>query len=253
MATMVSLPRLLGESPAIDKLREQVGRLLQRQAESARRRAPILILGETGTGKGLLASDHPRDRAPPGRAVRRRQLRRHPRHPARGGAVRLRAGRLHRCAPGQGGPLPDGAPRHPVPRRGGTPAGGSPGEAAQGARGANRAAPRKHAQRSGRRLADRRHEREPGRGRSVSAVPGGSLSSPGGGDARAAAAPRAGRGHSAARRALSAAGPARTTDCHRRRSARMPGRRSRRTPGPATSASWRTWSSASRFSRTATR
>ncbi len=52
---MVPLPQLLGDSPAIARLREQVSRLLQRQAESARRRAPILILGETGTGKGLLA------------------------------------------------------------------------------------------------------------------------------------------------------------------------------------------------------
>jgi DNA-binding NtrC family response regulator len=52
---MVPLPQLLGDSPAIARLREQVSRLLQRQAERARRRAPILILGETGTGKGLLA------------------------------------------------------------------------------------------------------------------------------------------------------------------------------------------------------
>ncbi len=52
---MVPVAQLLGDSPAIARLREQVSRLLQRQAESARRRAPILILGETGTGKGLLA------------------------------------------------------------------------------------------------------------------------------------------------------------------------------------------------------
>ena len=52
---MVPLPQLLGDSPAIARVREQVARLLRRQAESARRRAPILILGETGTGKGLLA------------------------------------------------------------------------------------------------------------------------------------------------------------------------------------------------------
>ena len=52
---MVPVGQLLGDSPAIARLRQQVSRLLQRQAESARRRAPILILGETGTGKGLLA------------------------------------------------------------------------------------------------------------------------------------------------------------------------------------------------------
>jgi DNA-binding NtrC family response regulator len=52
---MPPLAQLLGESPAIARLRDQVSRLLQRQTEGARRRAPILILGETGTGKGLLA------------------------------------------------------------------------------------------------------------------------------------------------------------------------------------------------------
>src|SRR5262249_33018561 len=36
--------------------REQVVRLLRRQAEGARRLAPILILGETGAGKGVLAA-----------------------------------------------------------------------------------------------------------------------------------------------------------------------------------------------------
>ena len=49
------LGQLLGESPALAAVREQVERLLRRQAEGARRLAPILILGETGTGKGLLA------------------------------------------------------------------------------------------------------------------------------------------------------------------------------------------------------
>ena len=47
--------QLLGASPEIAALREQVDRLLRRQAEGTRRLAPILILGETGTGKGLLA------------------------------------------------------------------------------------------------------------------------------------------------------------------------------------------------------
>ncbi len=51
---MKLLAELIGESPGIAALREQVGRLLRRQSEA--RRAPlILIQGETGTGKGLLA------------------------------------------------------------------------------------------------------------------------------------------------------------------------------------------------------
>ena len=53
--TSSPLGDLLGRSPAITAVREQVERLLRRQAEGARRLAPILILGETGTGKGLLA------------------------------------------------------------------------------------------------------------------------------------------------------------------------------------------------------
>ncbi|MGH7393926.1 MAG: sigma-54 interaction domain-containing protein, partial [Candidatus Rokuibacteriota bacterium] len=51
---MDPLAQLLGESPGIAAVREQVRKLLARQAES-RRTPPILIQGETGTGKGLLA------------------------------------------------------------------------------------------------------------------------------------------------------------------------------------------------------
>ena len=48
------LEALRGESPRIVAIRAQVGHLLARQT-GARRLAPILVLGETGTGKGLLA------------------------------------------------------------------------------------------------------------------------------------------------------------------------------------------------------
>ena len=51
---MTQLADLLGESPAIVALREQVRRLLHHEAP-ARRQPPVLIRGETGTGKGLLA------------------------------------------------------------------------------------------------------------------------------------------------------------------------------------------------------
>ena len=53
---MPALNEIFGESPGIAAIREQVSRLLERQAMGARRLPPILILGETGTGKGLLAS-----------------------------------------------------------------------------------------------------------------------------------------------------------------------------------------------------
>jgi DNA-binding NtrC family response regulator/tetratricopeptide (TPR) repeat protein len=48
------LGALRGEHPEIVAVRAQVARLLARQ-RGARRPAPVLILGETGTGKGLLA------------------------------------------------------------------------------------------------------------------------------------------------------------------------------------------------------
>jgi transcriptional regulator with PAS, ATPase and Fis domain len=50
---MTSLGVVLGESAAIVAVRGQISRLLR---SSARRLPPVLILGETGTGKGLLAS-----------------------------------------------------------------------------------------------------------------------------------------------------------------------------------------------------
>jgi len=53
---VTTLGELLGESPPIAAVREQVGRVLARQTEGARRQPPVLVLGETGTGKGLLAA-----------------------------------------------------------------------------------------------------------------------------------------------------------------------------------------------------
>ena len=51
---MVVVPELLGESAEMVVLREQIARLLGRPAEG-RRFPPILIEGETGTGKSVLA------------------------------------------------------------------------------------------------------------------------------------------------------------------------------------------------------
>jgi transcriptional regulator with AAA-type ATPase domain/tetratricopeptide (TPR) repeat protein len=51
---MPPLDDVLGESPEIQAVREQIKQLLQRQF-TGRRLPPILILGETGTGKGLVA------------------------------------------------------------------------------------------------------------------------------------------------------------------------------------------------------
>ena len=50
---MTPLAEVLGESPAIQAGRDAVGRVLAHGIEG-RRLPPLLILGETGTGKGLL-------------------------------------------------------------------------------------------------------------------------------------------------------------------------------------------------------
>src|SRR5438552_3604124 len=52
--TVRVLPELIGESAGITNLRAQVAHLLGRQGQG-RRLPTLLILGETGTGKGLLA------------------------------------------------------------------------------------------------------------------------------------------------------------------------------------------------------
>jgi transcriptional regulator with AAA-type ATPase domain/tetratricopeptide (TPR) repeat protein len=55
MQAIMSPPaELLGESPGIKAVRDRLRRLLERQ-QDARRVPPVLIEGETGTGKGLLA------------------------------------------------------------------------------------------------------------------------------------------------------------------------------------------------------
>jgi DNA-binding NtrC family response regulator/tetratricopeptide (TPR) repeat protein len=52
--TMDSLSEMMGESPGIIAVREQLRRLLARET-AGRRLPPLLIRGETGTGKGLVA------------------------------------------------------------------------------------------------------------------------------------------------------------------------------------------------------
>jgi transcriptional regulator with AAA-type ATPase domain/tetratricopeptide (TPR) repeat protein len=53
---MTALAELLGDSPAMASVRDQIARVLRPPSGPMRRPPPILILGETGTGKGLLAA-----------------------------------------------------------------------------------------------------------------------------------------------------------------------------------------------------
>ena len=49
------LQQLLGASPAVAAVSEELARLLARLTASPKRLPPVLIQGETGTGKGLVA------------------------------------------------------------------------------------------------------------------------------------------------------------------------------------------------------
>src|SRR5262245_60115536 len=55
MRGMAGLDQVLGESAAIAEVRAQAARLVTSASGAGRRPPPLLILGETGTGKGLLA------------------------------------------------------------------------------------------------------------------------------------------------------------------------------------------------------
>ena len=55
MPGMKALSDLLGDSQGVRAVRDKIARLLERPAADARRLPPVLIQGETGTGKGLLA------------------------------------------------------------------------------------------------------------------------------------------------------------------------------------------------------
>ena len=104
-------PLLIGETPAM----QQVRRLIDTIAPSE---ATVMILGETGTGKELVArSLHEKsDRASP--RVHPRQLRRAAREPGRERALRPSQGGLHRCRCEPQGALRGRQWRHALPRRG---------------------------------------------------------------------------------------------------------------------------------------
>ena len=83
------IPELLGRAPAMQQVFRAIGRL-------ARSSVTVLITGESGTGKELVARALHEHSPRAAQAVRRAQHRGDPRGPARVGALRPRARRLHR-------------------------------------------------------------------------------------------------------------------------------------------------------------
>jgi DNA-binding NtrC family response regulator/tetratricopeptide (TPR) repeat protein len=56
MTAVTTVGGLIGQSAGMVALRQQISRVLGRRIDAARRSPPILILGETGSGKGLVAA-----------------------------------------------------------------------------------------------------------------------------------------------------------------------------------------------------
>ena len=80
---------IIGKSEPVRKLREALNLV-------APTNASVLITGENGTGKELVATGPPRLQPPVLTPLRRGQLRRHPRRPHRKRALRPREGGLYR-------------------------------------------------------------------------------------------------------------------------------------------------------------
>ena len=78
---------------------------------------PVLIEGESGVGKELIARAIQGESERKAQAVHHRQLRRHPREPGREHPVRPREGLVHRRRRQAHRQVPGGRRRHAVPRR----------------------------------------------------------------------------------------------------------------------------------------
>ena len=135
---------MVGESYVMAQLREQV-------AMAAPTNGRVLIYGENGTGKELVARTDPRAEPPTRRAVRRGQLRGHSRGADRERAVRTRQGRVHRRAARSARQVRARRRRHAVPRRNRRHEPQDAGQGAARAAGAGRRTGRRRRQRARRR------------------------------------------------------------------------------------------------------
>ena len=162
---------IIGKSTAMRELFA----LLETVAQTS---STILVTGETGTGKELVA--HAIHHNSPRRAQRfvAIQLRRHSRDAARGGALRPRARRVHRRRGHAARALRGGQPRHDLPRRGRHHVGRAADEAAARHPGPRGAAPRRPGRGEGGRAHHRRHQSRPGEDGGRGRLPRGPVLSP---------------------------------------------------------------------------
>jgi len=87
---------LIGNGAQMVELKQEIGRI-------ARSDAKVLITGESGVGKELVARAHPHEQPAPAARVHPRELRGASRDAARVGAVRPREGLVHRRVSRQAG------------------------------------------------------------------------------------------------------------------------------------------------------
>ena len=228
---------MVGESHAMAQLREQI-------AMAAPTNGRVLIFGENGTGKELVARNiHAHEPAAHG-AVRRGELRGDSRGADRERAVRPRARRVHRRRRRSPRQVRAGARRHDLPRRDRRHEPEDAGQGAARAAGAGDGAGRRLDAHPRRRARARRHQQGPDRGDPGRAVPRGSVLPPERRPDLRAAAARAPRGHPAAGATTSWRCWRASTAAGRRRSSPRRWRCCGATPGRATCASCATWSSA---------
>ena len=189
---------LIGESEPMQKVFAAIGK-------ASSTSATVLITGESGTGKELVARAIHYSSARASAPFVRRQLRRHPREPARERAVRLRQGRVHRRRRDAGRVLPDRRRRHDLPRRDrARPARRHAGEAPAGAAGQGGSAwsaPRARGRSTC--ASSRLDQPRPAEARSRGTAARGSVLSPQRDHDRGAAAARARRRHSRCSRTTS--------------------------------------------------